>query len=67
MKCEDVKMLFGKHKGKTLGDILADDPAYLDWLSDADITNQTLRQGVEQMNEKYAAEIERAVENHGHE
>lgn len=61
MNCEDVQMLFGKHKGLRLGDILRDDPKYLDWLGDADITNSILRNAVTEMREKYAAEIERAV------
>lgn len=26
MNCEDVKMLYGKYKGKRLGGILAEDP-----------------------------------------
>lgn len=58
---EDQLMLFGKHKGKTLGDILAEEPSYLDWLADADITNNRLREAFAAMNEKYAAEIERAI------
>jgi uncharacterized protein (DUF3820 family) len=58
---EDTVMPFGKHSGKTLGDILAEDPGYLDWLRDAEIRSNRLRQAVDEMCEKYAAEIERAV------
>lgn len=58
---ENVVMPFGKHKGETLGDILADDPTYLDWLKDADIQSDRLREAVGAMCEKYAAEIERAI------
>jgi hypothetical protein len=54
-------MTFGKHKGETLGEILADDPTYLDWLRDAEIRSTDLADAVEEMNEKYAAEIERAI------
>lgn len=61
MNCEDVEMPFGKHKGKTLSVILDEDPRYLDWLRDADIRSSSLRAAVDEMNEKYAAEIERAI------
>lgn len=61
MNCEDVKMPFGKYKDKTLGDILADDPGYLDWLRDCEIRSTSLRAAIDEMNEKYAAEIERAI------
>lgn len=54
-------MPFGKHQGKTLGDILASDPAYLDYLNGIDIRNPTLAAAIAEMNEKYAAEIERAI------
>lgn len=62
MKCEDVKMPFGKHRGKTLRDILLDDPAYLDWLQDADIRSQDLAAAIAEMNLKYQAEIDAAIE-----
>ena len=29
-----VELRFGKHQGKTLGEILAEDPSYLEWLAD---------------------------------
>lgn len=60
---EDVVMPFGKHQGKTLGDILAEAPGYLDWLRDADIRSDRLREAVAEMCEKYAAEIERSVDD----
>jgi len=61
MEAEDMTMPFGKHQGKTLGDILAEDASYLDWLSGADIRSPRLKQAIEEMCEKYAAEIERAI------
>lgn len=61
MGTEDLIMPFGKHQGKTLGDILASDPAYLDYLNGIDIRNPTLAAAIAEMNEKYAAEIERAI------
>lgn len=61
-RCEDVIMPFGKYKGETLGAILADNPAYLDWLADADFYSVTLAVAVADMCRKYAAEIDAAVE-----
>ena len=61
IKCENVRMPFGKHSGKQLGDILATDPKYLDWLMTADIRSSVVKQAVKEMNEKYAAEISRAI------
>jgi len=58
---EDQRMPFGKHSGKTLGDILAADPSYLDWLRDAEIRSDRLREAVDAMCEKYGAEIDRAI------
>lgn len=60
-KIEDVEINFGKHKNSTLGEILADDPGYLDWLRGIKIDRADLAQAVAEMNEKYAAEIERAL------
>jgi uncharacterized protein (DUF3820 family) len=56
-KPEDVQMPFGKHRGKTLGDILAEEPSYLAWLSDADIQSAVLREGVRKMCERYEHEV----------
>ena len=30
---EDIKITFGKHKGKTLGEVIASDRGYVEWLS----------------------------------
>lgn len=59
---EDVRMTFGTFRGQTLGQILADNPRYLDWLNDA-VTSPDLLEAVREMNRKYAAEIERALED----
>lgn len=58
---EDQRMPFGKHQGKILGDIVAEDPSYLDWLRDANIRAPRLREAVDAMCEKYSAEIDRAI------
>jgi hypothetical protein len=58
---EDVVFPFGKHCGKTLGQIVADDAAYLDWIEDK-CTSDRLRDAVRRMCEKYAAEIDKAIE-----
>lgn len=58
---ENVVMNFGKYKGKSLGDILADEPSYLDFLADADIHTAGLRDAVNAMCEKYEAEISKAI------
>jgi hypothetical protein len=60
-KCEDVKMTFGRYNGQSLGQILADNPAYLDYLNGCDLSGDLL-EAVAEMNVKYAAEIERAIE-----
>jgi len=61
MKCEDVVIPFGKHKGETLRDVLRDDPTYLDWLAGEDIRSPALAAAVKEMCDKYASEIERAI------
>lgn len=58
---ENVVMNFGKYKGKSLGEILADDPSYLDFLADADIHTAGIRRAVDLMCEKYEAEISKAI------
>ena len=65
MGCEDTVMTFGKHQGKTLRDILLDDPTYLDWLQDAEIRSAPLKAAVKEMGKKYEAQIEDAVEGRG--
>lgn len=54
-------MPFGKHMGKRLGDLLDEDPAYLDWLSDQEIRNPTLAEAVAHINCKYGDRIEQAL------
>lgn len=61
VKCEDVIMPFGKHKGRALGDILASDAAYLDWLAGTEIRSTRLAGAVKEMVGKYTPEIERAL------
>lgn len=56
-KCEDFVMPYGKHKGRTLGDILAENPSYLAWLHDGHCGQGTLAQAVAEMVEKYDHEI----------
>lgn len=58
---EDFIMPFGKYRGQTLGDILAGDPKYLDWLAGLDNLRAPLRAAVDDMVEKYGAEIDRAM------
>jgi hypothetical protein len=58
---EEYRIPFGKHEGKTLGQIVADDPGYFDYLADVEIRSKPLREAVEKIREKYAAEIARAV------
>jgi hypothetical protein len=63
-KPEDVIMPFGKHKGKALGQILADDASYLDWLNNGEVRLYgAMAEAVPAMCQKYSAEIESAVEN----
>ena len=60
-RVEDVRLTFGKHSGKTLGDVLACDAAYLDWLADI-VTSENLKRAVTEMCQKYEAEIDRAIQ-----
>jgi uncharacterized protein (DUF3820 family) len=55
---EDMVMPFGKHSGQTLGDILAKNASYLDWLNDGHCGQGVLAEAVKAMCEKYAPEIE---------
>lgn len=59
---EDIVMPFGRHRGKTLGQIVNDDAGYLDWIVDK-CTADRLRDAVKRMCDKYAPEIERAIES----
>lgn len=60
-KPEDIVFPFGKHKGKTLGDILVLEPTYLDWAVDV-VTSPLLKRAVRTMCDKYAVEIAKARE-----
>jgi len=60
---EDVNMPFGKHRGEALGQILADDPRYFDFLADLEITSDRLREAIDAMRKKYAAEIDKAIDD----
>jgi hypothetical protein len=55
-KPEDVVMPFGKFKGRTLGDILAERPSYLAWVQGLELRDK-LREAVDAMCEKYDREI----------
>lgn len=59
--CEDVEIRFGKFKGQTLGDVLAADPSYLDFLAGLDDLREPLKSAVAEMCTKYASEIEKAI------
>ena len=65
-KCEDVRIFFGRHKGKRLGDLLDEDAGYLDWLQMCDVVNDNptglFAQAVAEINLKYQGQIEQAVE-----
>ncbi len=63
-KCEDVVMGFGKHRDRTLRNILVDDPSYLNWLNDQQWFTErstNLSRAVAEMCRKYEAEIEKAI------
>lgn len=60
-KCEDVTMPFGKHKGKRLGDLVDEDPGYLDWLQTTEIRSPRLAEAVAEINLKYQDRIEQAI------
>ena len=47
----EVKMPFGKYKGKTMKDIGMEDTDYLKWLSDQEITDPRLDKAVELINQ----------------
>jgi uncharacterized protein (DUF3820 family) len=42
----NVKLHFGKYKGKTLGELIKEDAQYLDWLSKNDKTDPDIKQAV---------------------
>jgi uncharacterized protein (DUF3820 family) len=55
-----VVMPFGKHRGKTLGDILDQDAAYLDWLYDK-CDNLQLQAAVATINLQCQDRIQQAL------
>lgn len=59
---ENYVMPFGVHQGKTLSQILQDDAKYFDWLNSINIQSNKLREAVAVICEKYAPEIERALD-----
>lgn len=59
-----VVMPFGKHRGKTLGDIADTDILYLDWINGTDIRSGQLRAAVITLCTEYAQEIEDTAEQH---
>ena len=58
---EDVVMPFGKHKGRTLGQIGDEDILYLDWLNGLDNLRPPLREAVADVCERRQHEIESAM------
>jgi hypothetical protein len=52
---------FGKHKGKTLGQVAADDLMYLDWMAGQAWLKGTLLDGVLTLCKLHEREIERRV------
>lgn len=42
----NVPINFGKHKGKTLGQIYSEAPDYIDWMEKADKTDPTIRRAI---------------------
>lgn len=45
----DYKITFGKHKGKTIGEILQEDSQYLDWMLTNDRTDDNLKKIIKQV------------------
>ncbi|WP_431810835.1 ERF family protein [Lysinibacillus capsici] len=44
-----IKLAFGKHKGKTLGQVWREDMSYIQWLMDNDSTESAIREGIGMM------------------
>lgn len=61
MDAENVVMPFGKYKGRTLGDIAADDVLYLDFLAGCDIKGRQLWKAIGEMCQRFAHEIDSAL------
>lgn len=58
---EDMTMPFGKHRGRTLGEIADDDILHLDWLAGTEIRNRRLQQAVGEICRRRSHEIESAL------
>ena len=58
---ESAIMPFGKHKGRSLGDIADDDVLYLDWLIGQDWLKADLRECVSVVCESRSKEIDRMI------
>lgn len=64
---EGFVLTFGKNRGKQLGQILADDPTYIDWLVGQKDQQwfskmKDVHKAIDQMASKYSAEIQKAVD-----
>lgn len=46
---ENIKLTFGKHKGKTLGEMIIEAPDYLDWLMKQERTNPELKAAIKNL------------------
>lgn len=60
-----VVMPFGKHKGKTLGQIEDEDLLYLDWLVDQDIKSGRLRTAITQIHLANGDRIQQRIDERG--
>lgn len=61
-KAEALPVQFGKHNGKTLGEIAAVDLMYLDWMAGQTWLRGTLLDGVLALCARHAREIERRIQ-----
>lgn len=62
---EDVRVPFGAFQDQTLGDVLEDQPSYLDWLASIEIKSPDFREAVRAMCAKYASDIAKAIDPSG--
>lgn len=61
-QAKSFRLLFGKHEGKKLEEIAAEDILYLDWLNGQEWTRQDLKAAVAVLCKYYEREIDRAME-----
>jgi len=45
-EAEKYTLTFGKHKGKTLGEVIVSDPSYIDWLLDNEKTEEVIKKAI---------------------